>query len=72
MGKLEIKNRNIIGDKKMALIKTTTKTITKVKNIDLLEKIPNAETIETIKNIEKGIGLHEVANVEELFKELRA
>ena len=35
-------------------------------------KIPNAETIKTIENIEKGIGLHEVASIDELFKELNS
>ena len=47
----------------------TIKEITKTKEYN---HIPNAETIKSIENIEKGIDLHEVANVEELFKELRS
>lgn len=35
------------------------------------DHIPNAETIETIENIENGIGLHKWDSIEQLFKELQ-
>ena len=51
------------------------KEISEIKNKKLPEeviKIPNKETLKSIKEVEAGIGLHEVKNVDELFRELRS
>jgi len=47
----------------------TIKEITKTKEHN---HIPNAETIKAIEEAEQGIGLQEVKNIDELFKELRS
>ncbi len=57
----------------MAITKETHEVLTD----DLLEEIsinrvPNKETLETLHNVENGIGIHEAASVEEMFKELRS
>ena len=57
-----------LKESKMAIIKESLEKT----DYKLLDKVPNAETIESIENIENGIGLHEVASVDELFKELRS
>lgn len=44
--------------------------VTLHKGIPFEVKIPNALTAATLKKIEAGKELHEVGNVEELFKEL--
>lgn len=56
----------------LALLKKFKATVREVKDEKDIKanKIPNAETIKAIEDVEKGIGLIKVKNSADLFKQL--
>lgn len=65
---LKINEKSSLGKLFLEFVKTF---VSEKKGVEIV-KVPNAETLKAIEEVEKGIGVIKAKNVDELFKKLKA
>lgn len=65
---LKINEKSSLGKLFLEFVKTF---VSEKKGVEIV-KVPNAETLKAIEEVEKGKGVIKAKNVDELFKKLKA